>query len=146
MVYYILIKLLLYHLRRFGIPEGFLFEKEDLIDLKNVPKEYMRTDIRMTLDYEDDFKLDREGNPHWVIQVLGCGSEFCYYVPESGIYHFTIDKDLPGRDNKFAILPNDLLELSRFKNNLEAMDKNQGLDLQKCEQEVYLNARGRWSK
>ena len=32
------IKLLLYHLRRFGIPERFLFEKEDLIDLKNVPK------------------------------------------------------------------------------------------------------------
>tara|TARA_R100000008_G_C3571813_1_gene162639 strand:- start:427 stop:1182 length:756 start_codon:yes stop_codon:yes gene_type:complete len=25
--------------------------------LKNVPKEYMRTDIRMTLDYEDDFKF-----------------------------------------------------------------------------------------
>ena len=43
--------------------------------------------------YEDDFKVDREGNPHWVIQVLGCGDEFCYYVPESGLYHFTIDKD-----------------------------------------------------
>tara|TARA_Y100000816_G_scaffold291104_1_gene281467 strand:- start:96 stop:893 length:798 start_codon:yes stop_codon:yes gene_type:complete len=65
-----------------------------------------------------------------------------YYVEK----HFTIDKNLPGRDNKFAILPNDLLELSKFKKNLEAMDKNQGLDLQKCEQEVYSNARGRWSK
>ena len=43
--------------------------------------------------YEDDFKVDREGNPHWVIQVLGCDDEFCYYVPESGLYHFTIDKD-----------------------------------------------------
>ena len=43
--------------------------------------------------YEDDFIVDREGNPHWVIQVLGCGDEFCYYVPESGLYHFTIDKD-----------------------------------------------------
>ncbi len=43
--------------------------------------------------YEDDFKVDRDGNPHWTIQVLGCGDEFCYYLPESGIYHFTIDKE-----------------------------------------------------
>ena len=46
--------------------------------------------------YEDDFKVDREGNPHWSIQVLGCDSSaegFCYYVPESGIYHFSIDRD-----------------------------------------------------
>ena len=43
--------------------------------------------------YEDDFKVDRQGNPHFSIQVLGCGPEFCYYLPESGIYHFTIDKD-----------------------------------------------------
>ena len=56
--------------------------------------------------YEDDFKLDREGNPHWSIQVLGCDSNpdggFCYYVPETGIYHFTIDKeylDNPGPVN-----------------------------------------------
>ena len=43
--------------------------------------------------YEDDFKLDRNGNPHFSIQLLGCGAEFCYYLPESGWYHFTIDKD-----------------------------------------------------
>jgi len=52
--------------------------------------------------YEDDFKVDRDGNPHFSIQVLGCGAEFCYYLPESGIYHFTIDKeylDNPGAVN-----------------------------------------------
>jgi hypothetical protein len=52
--------------------------------------------------YEDDFKVDRDGNPHWSIQVLGCGAEFCYYLPESGIYHFTIDKQYlenPGQVN-----------------------------------------------
>jgi len=43
--------------------------------------------------YNDDFKIDREGNPHWVIQTLGCGAEFCYYSPEAGFYHFTINKD-----------------------------------------------------
>ena len=52
--------------------------------------------------YEDDFKVDANGNPHWSIQVLGCGAEYCYYVPESGIYHFTIDReylDNPGPVN-----------------------------------------------
>ena len=52
--------------------------------------------------YEDDFKVDIEGNPHWTIQVLGCGAEYCYYLPESGIYHFTIDRaylDNPGPVN-----------------------------------------------
>ena len=52
--------------------------------------------------YEDDFKIDANGNPHWVIQVLGCDAEFCYYVPESGLYHFTIDAnymDNPGPVN-----------------------------------------------
>ena len=43
--------------------------------------------------YEDDFKVDRDGNPHFSIQLLGCGAEFCYYEPNSGWYHFTIDKD-----------------------------------------------------
>ena len=43
--------------------------------------------------YNDDFKVDRNGNPHWVIQTLGCGAEFCYYSPEAGFYHFTIDRD-----------------------------------------------------
>jgi len=46
--------------------------------------------------YEDDFKVDRQGNPHWAIQVLGCDGSaegFCYYTPEAGIYHFTIDRD-----------------------------------------------------
>ena len=43
--------------------------------------------------YEDDFKVDRNGNPHFSIQLLGCGAEFCYYEPNSGWYHFTIDKD-----------------------------------------------------
>ena len=32
------VKLLLYHLRGFGIPPQFLFQKEDLIELKNIPK------------------------------------------------------------------------------------------------------------
>ena len=30
--------------------------------------------------------------------------------------HFTIDNDLPGRDNKFALLPKDLKKISDYRN------------------------------
>ena len=39
--------------------------------------------------------------------ALGCGIS----VVEK---HFTIDKELPGRDNKFAILPYELKDLKSF--------------------------------
>ena len=46
--------------------------------------------------YEDDMKVDIEGNPHFVVQVLPCESTeegFCWYTEEAGLYHFTIDRD-----------------------------------------------------
>ena len=46
--------------------------------------------------YEDDMKVDIDGDPHFVIQVLPCESTeegSCWYMPEAGLYHFTIDKD-----------------------------------------------------
>jgi len=60
--------------------------------------------------------------------------------------HFTIDNDLPGRDNKFAILPTDLKKISNFRFNFHNMMINQGLDLQKSEYDIFKNYRGRWSK
>lgn len=59
--------------------------------------------------------------------------------------HFTIDKDLPGRDNKFAILPNELKQISKFRDNFNKMNIYHGLDLQDCEKDTYENYRGRWS-
>jgi N,N'-diacetyllegionaminate synthase len=60
--------------------------------------------------------------------------------------HFTIDNSLPGRDNKFAILPKDFIELkksvNRYKNfNLPIKEKfiPQELEIRK----IYS---GRWSK
>jgi hypothetical protein len=41
-------------------------------------------------------KVDIDGDPHFVLQVLPCESTeegSCWYMPESGLYHFTIDKD-----------------------------------------------------
>ena len=60
--------------------------------------------------------------------------------------HFTTDKDLPGRDNKFAILPEEFLSISKFRDNYIKMSLDRGLDLQECEKDIYNNYRGRWSK
>ena len=60
--------------------------------------------------------------------------------------HFTINKTLPGRDNKFAILPNDLKVLNEFRNNVSFMNIDRGLNVQKCEIDIFKNYRGRWSK
>ena len=60
--------------------------------------------------------------------------------------HFTIDQDLPGRDNKFAILPEQIKALAEFRNNYLQMNLDLGLDLQECEMDTYENYRGRWSK
>ncbi len=59
--------------------------------------------------------------------------------------HFTIDQSLPGRDNKFAILPSQMKDLSNFRNLFESMTENLGMNLQGCEKDTYENYRGRWS-
>jgi N,N'-diacetyllegionaminate synthase len=60
--------------------------------------------------------------------------------------HFTIDQDLPGRDNKFAILPEQMKVLADFRDKYEKMNIDRGLDLQECEIDTFDNYRGRWSK
>jgi len=60
--------------------------------------------------------------------------------------HFTIDQSLPGRDNKFAILPDQMKSICNFRNLFLEMNVDRGLDLQDCERDTYENYRGRWSK
>ena len=50
--------------------------------------------------------------------------------------HFTLDHDLPGRDNKFAILPHELKELSDYIKTREEMNINHGDGYLECEQEA----------
>jgi N,N'-diacetyllegionaminate synthase len=50
--------------------------------------------------------------------------------------HFTIDQSLPGRDNKFAILPHQLKELSDYIKMREEMNINHGSGYLECEQEA----------
>ena len=60
--------------------------------------------------------------------------------------HFTIDTSLPGRDNKFAITPKQLNELSDFREKYIKMTIDHGLDLQDSERDTYDNYRGRCNK
>ena len=68
------------------------------------------------------------------------------YMPSFIEKHFTIDNDLPGRDNKFAILPDDFATISKYRDSYLKMNLDKGLDLQECEKDIYNNYRGRWSK
>ncbi len=61
--------------------------------------------------------------------------------------HFTIDNDLPGRDNKFALLPDEFLKISiatlRYKSMHNDLDNdNNFLDQEKEVRDIYS---GRWS-
>ena len=60
--------------------------------------------------------------------------------------HFTIDNNLEGRDNKFAILPSELKFICDFEKDVNNMKINHGLDLQENENDVYKFYRGRFRK
>ncbi len=60
--------------------------------------------------------------------------------------HFTTDNNLPGRDNQFSILPNEMKILSDYRNNLELINKDLGPEMQDIESDVHNNMRQRWSK
>tara|TARA_Y100000590_G_scaffold446053_1_gene579226 strand:- start:3902 stop:4723 length:822 start_codon:yes stop_codon:yes gene_type:complete len=60
--------------------------------------------------------------------------------------HFTTDNKLPGRDNKFALLPHELKYLVDYKNQLSQMNLYKGKNFQKVELDMRKFYRGRWSK
>ena len=60
--------------------------------------------------------------------------------------HFTIDNDLPGRDNQFAVLPEDMKKICDYRDSFYNMSMDKGLDIQECEKDINTNYRGRWSK
>lgn len=60
--------------------------------------------------------------------------------------HFTIDNELPGRDNKFAVLPEDMKQICDYRDSFFNMSLDKGLDIQECELDINKNYRGRWSK
>jgi sialic acid synthase SpsE len=73
------------------------------------------------------------------IYAISCGAE----VVEK---HFTTNNKLAGRDNKFSLTPDKFKNINKFRNNYKNFMIKNGLDLQKCEIDIYKNYRGRWSK
>ena len=59
--------------------------------------------------------------------------------------HFTIDNDLPGRDNKFAILPDDMKRLSEYIGIANKVMESKGQDYQECELDSRENYTGRFN-
>ena len=60
--------------------------------------------------------------------------------------HFTINKKLPGRDNKFSITPNEFKKMSNIRDMFEDFNLKRGLNIQKSEIDIKKNYRGRWIK
>ena len=60
--------------------------------------------------------------------------------------HFTVDNKLPGRDNKFAILPKDLTNLINSANEYYLMNENNDKKFIKQEAEIRKIYTGRWNK
>ena len=58
--------------------------------------------------------------------------------------HFTTDKELPGRDNKFAILPAELLELFNFISYINDMMMDHGDGFNELEKNSRDNYTGRF--
>lgn len=58
--------------------------------------------------------------------------------------HFTIDNNLPGRDNKFAVLPHDIKELADYIKIREEMLTDHGDDYQQSELDSRNNYSGRF--
>ena len=59
--------------------------------------------------------------------------------------HFTIDQTLPGRDNKFSILPQDLQNLKSYITMSEQMNYDHGSEYLECEQEARDIMTGRFN-
>ena len=58
--------------------------------------------------------------------------------------HFTTDKNLPGRDNKFALDANEFELMTKNIRETELSLVDHGIDYQDIEEDTVLNYRGRW--
>jgi N,N'-diacetyllegionaminate synthase len=98
----------------------------------------------------EKLKFIRENSQRFGYSGHLSGFEDAIFAIEKGATviekHFTVDQELKGRDNKFALLPDDLKIIRNYIENKKKFEINKGLGLQKKEIDVYKHYRGRWSK
>ena len=58
--------------------------------------------------------------------------------------HFTSDQNLPGRDNKFALLPNQFKQMTEYFDEAISACQFLGVGAQNSEKDIIDNYRGRW--
>lgn len=58
--------------------------------------------------------------------------------------HFTVDKNLPGRDNKFALDPSEFSQMVENIRNAEQSCVNHGPEPRDAERDTMISYRGRW--
>lgn len=58
--------------------------------------------------------------------------------------HFTLNNELPGRDNKFALNPDEFKDMCKLISDTDKMLIDQGKDFQHSEKDIKNNYRGRW--
>jgi N,N'-diacetyllegionaminate synthase len=102
-------------------------------NIANLPKMIKLKDIHNQIGYSDHI----EGVESAKI-ALGLGA----VVIEK---HFTVDRNLPGRDNKFAILPHQLVDLRSYINYIDQMMIDHGVGYNPLELESRTKYTGRFN-
>jgi sialic acid synthase SpsE len=69
-------------------------------------------------------------------------SHGCIYVEK----HFTTNRNLPGRDNKFSIMPDDLTTLCSIRDDINTMTQTSKHNYVEDEEEMRKVYRGRWGR
>ncbi len=87
-------------------------------------------------------KVGYSGHLKGISDAIGCLEYNPAYIEK----HFTIDNNLPGKDNKFSILPHEMKTLSLYIKERKKINRFKGYDFQNIEKEVRINYRNRWSK
>ena len=74
----------------------------NVVNLQNIPKKYKLKDIRMTLDYEDDFKFFKNIIEHFNNKIFGLDDILSYIDsnPEVSKINFYLEQNWSENQNK----------------------------------------------
>ena len=86
-------------------------------------------------------RVGYSGHYDGYFDAIAAATMGCEYIEK----HFTIDKELPGRDNKFALLPSDFKIIADYIKEIKLMQEYRGGNYQECEQEARDIYAKRWS-